>query len=268
MYVEIELELLGYSASAGPARRMFWERFIRARRGGVSDGGDFSVPTDDEIRDFEQRFRIAFPEYLETRLNEEFRRASSKWKLEGKRLEVKLATIEYGSLKPILELTGIENADFRDFVLTLLLVYSPAAFRDAMGTPNLDGLDVSVDIVGKDTDEVGDKPSNRQSGREALGRAWIIANTSLIFPIGLALLVCYYAFSALNHELDASRSQAALMQSERNETVKSLQAQNSKLAELLISHASNAEKALSEILVAVTKSASDRVVGPARSTTP
>jgi hypothetical protein len=120
------------------------------------------------------------------------------------------------------------------------------------------GPSASVDIIGSDLKATETQSNSRPRGREALERAWIISNTSLILPFGLALVVCYYAYSAIIHELEASRAQALSMQAERTEFVKTLQAQNAKLSDLLTTHAGNADKALTEILVTVMESSSDR----------
>jgi hypothetical protein len=119
------------------------------------------------------------------------------------------------------------------------------------------------------SEDTGPHPAVAARTSDALNRAWLIANTSLVVPVLLALVICYYTFSALNHELEATRAQTALVQAERAEITKGLLAQNAKLSELVAAHPANNDnfKAFTDILLAVVKSSSERTAPPSRSAT-
>ncbi|MCA6104736.1 hypothetical protein [Bradyrhizobium australafricanum] len=267
MFIEIALDILTYSEDSYPERKAFWHRFLIASRDQPFPD-DVPAPTRPQIEAFEQRFRVGFPAALQRLINDEVQRAYSRWRVpRSADIELRIASLEYGSLKPILDITGIDSVELRDFVLSLLTIYAPLAFREALGEPDVIQVVTPAKVVGEDLKVTDTQPTGRSKGRQALDLAWGIANTSLLVPVGLALTICYYAFSAVNHELDALRIQAASLQSERTEILKTLQAQNTKLSDLLLTHASNADKVLSEILVAAAKSASDRSTTPVKPST-
>jgi hypothetical protein len=251
MFVELTLELRTFE-DFGDSRSGFWLHFNEIERSGADDRKPSLQPGEAE-----EQFRSSFPFILQNLLNEEIQRAQSSRR--ARTIGVRLISIEYGSLKPILEVTGIDSVALRDFVLSLLTAYSPLAFRRSMDARNV-GLSASVRFLGDGLRTEEGEANRSTSAFSALGQAWMISNTSLIVPVGLALAVCYFGYSALNHELDASRAQAGLVQTERTEIVKALQAQNAKLSELVAAHPANNDnyRALTEILLALAKTSPDR----------
>ena len=248
MFVEVRLDMESRRKRIPDQRSNFWRDFHDATSEYPRD------IEDTEIDQMEQRFRALFPDILQNGINREVQRA---WRNQDGRtgkpapeIEVRLLSIEYGSLKAILDLTGISNNDLRDFVLSVLTVYSPIAFRVAMDS-NV-SMHASARVVGGDlrfTESVGSR------GIDALGRAWVISNTSLLVPVGLALLICYVAFSATMHELEAVRLQNASAQAERAEVLKGLVAQNTKASDLMIAHANGSDlRALADVLIALSNS--------------
>jgi hypothetical protein len=271
MYVEVRFDIESPRLSS-PVRRSdfegkydFWGRVIERVR--VSDRPYESV--EEAADNYEQRFEERFPGLLESLVNQEMRQASRSrtfkfgiFGLPGRKIAIRLVTIEYGSLMAVLDVAGITSSDMREFVLALLTVYSPAAFRQAVSA-NV-SLNAAVQVLGEaQPNENGKSPSNR--GVEALGRAWLISNTSLLVPVGLALLICYYVFSALTHEVETVRSQAASAQAERAEVLKAIVAQNAKISDLMVAHASSADpnvKALTEVLLTLVKSNVEKTGNP------
>ncbi|MHC1945979.1 hypothetical protein IF803_16475 [Bradyrhizobium sp. UFLA06-06] len=267
MFIEIALDILTYSEDSYSERKAFWHRFLIASRDEPFPD-DVPAPGGSQIGVLEQRFRLGFPAALQRHINDEVQRAYSRGRvLRTVDIELRLVSLEYGSLKPILDITGIDSAELRDFVLSLLTIYAPLAFREALGGPEVIQVVIPAKVVGEDLKVTATQPTGRSKGRQALDLAWVIANTSLLVPVGLALVICYYAFSAVNHELESLRAQTASLQAERTEILKTLQIQNTKLSDLLLTHAGNANKALSEILIAAAKSASDRSAAPVKPST-
>lgn len=259
MFVEVKFDIVfGGSWRSTEQKVDFWNSFQAAERGvsRPTREHEFSSEEIGRAEQYEQSFRMAFPGALEGHINDELQRAWEKF--DGKsapKLKLRLVTIEYGSLKAILDIAGIDNSDVRDFVLSVLTIYSPIAFRTALSssvTPR-----ASARIVGEDLrlgESTGGAPAR---GMEALSRAWVISNTSLLVPVGLALLICYFAFSALTHGLESVKAQNVSVQSERTEILKALVAQNAKASELLAAHANNSDpnfRALSDVLITLLKS--------------
>jgi hypothetical protein len=228
----------------------FWRRFAAADRGLLEE-----VPEEDTVRledskakanAYELLFRKSFPQILEALVNEEIRRT---WDRVGGRkkkipeINMRLITVEYSSIKAILDVVGLDNNDIRDFVLTTMEIYSPLAFRQALNTV----ITVSASVKAVGNAWTANWPSNESAppvaerGIEALGRAWIISNTSLLVPVGLALLICYFVFSALTHQLQAVRSETAAVQAERTELIKALVAQNAKISDWLIGYSKSSD---------------------------
>src|SRR5262249_41241351 len=117
-------------------------------------------------------------------------------------------------------------------------------------------LSSSVKTVGEAWQPGKSAAGVSERGMEALSRAWMISNTSLLVPVGLALLVCYYVFSALTHELTNVRSETAKVQAERTKVINALVDQNAKISNWLIGHANSTDsnsKALNELLLILSK---------------
>jgi hypothetical protein len=248
MFIGVDFNL-ATSTRGRDTKYQFWHRLFAAKRGIVVRDEDRSEgdPEEQSLADeLEQKFVSQFPVLLQKRVNEEVTRTfTSHPKLpRAPTIAVRLVTFDYASLDTVLDLTGIDNAALRDFVISVLTIYSPPIFREVVDAPNVYvRADVNVisddlDIPG-DTREVSSGLAAPTRTSDALDRTWLIANTSLVVPVLLALAICYYFFVALNHELEATRAQAALAQSERAEVIKALQAQNAKLAELVAAHPAN-----------------------------
>lgn len=241
----------------------FWRRAIIA-----SGTRHLSADDPSTVNEMDRKFVREFPGALERTINTVIRDAYTATNRNPiPQVSIKFVSHSYGSLKTILDVAGIDSSSLADLVLFCLSSYSPNAFYDAMQlyTP----LSVGVDVLDSVKPETASAPtaSSIAAARtnEALNRAWLISNTSLVVPVILALGVCYYFLTALNHEIEASRTQATLAQAERSEIVKALQTQNAKLAELVAAHPANNDnfKAFTEILLAVAK-LSDRPASPSR----
>jgi len=259
MFVEIALELKGAATSQSEPREKFWQQ-LRPFLPDVHTGAAYSASS------MELLVKQKFPERLEAHIRQEVQSAYERINKPAPLIAMRLVGIHYGSIKPILEMTGIDGSALRDFVLSMLTIYSPIAFAEVFNAPPI-AMSADVRLIQDElrletstTSRADIVSHSAAAGREALSRAWIIGNTSLVVPVLLAMAICYFVFTALNHELEATRSQAALAQAERVELIKALQAQNAKLAELVAAHPANNDnfKAFTDILLAVTKTASDR----------
>jgi hypothetical protein len=279
MLIDIKLDMRIYQTKANESKYDFWRRFQAAKEGlSQIKAGEATFDTEEIQRadELDAQFVSQFPIRLQERVNDELRRSfAAHPKLPAPAIGIRLVRTNYHSLHALLELTGIDNASLREFVLSVLTIYTPSVFQEVMNAPNI-GAQAVVTLAADDLGilaaaNLASTGSGVAASRtsDVLNRTWLIANTSLVVPVVLALGICYYAFSALNHELDAARAQAALAQTEQAEIMKVLQAQNAKLSDLVAAHPANNDnfKAFTEILLAVVKSSSDRPAPSVRPTT-
>lgn len=279
MLVELRLEVPVYPYGGETnLKYAFWRRLSLAKQRTYSvkesDLRELSSEQKQEADRLEREFGERFPYLLERRINTEVGRtfAAHPRRRRAPTIAVTLISIEYHSLHTLLELSGIDNAALRDFVISVLNIYSPPIFREIVDAQPDVRINANATVVADDLEIVGNSNSARAGAEvaskatEALDRAWWISNTSLVVPVLLALAIFYYAFNALLHEMEAARTQAALAQTERAGLINALQAQNAKLAELVAAHPANNDnfRAFADILLAVVKSSSDRTAPPAQ----
>ncbi|GEL43242.1 hypothetical protein MEX01_38330 [Methylorubrum extorquens] len=157
-------------------RNDFWSRFEAVQRN-PERHPDGSEPIPEKmVAEYERQFRFNFPPALARYLNDELGRAvkhskrSVKDVIGSPELEVRLLTLEYGSITAVMDIVGISNADLRDFVLATLNVYAPAAFRDVMNSQVT--LTASSTVIGRDLDPTVGSSAEQASpskGLAALG---------------------------------------------------------------------------------------------------
>jgi|tagenome__1003787_1003787.scaffolds.fasta_scaffold20688332_2 hypothetical protein len=258
MYVEVELSFLANPNSVS-GRTAFWTSFEAKRTGGVVSS-DLSLSV---IDNHERQFKQKFPRTLERLVNDEIesalgsRTASESTETTDKvgttekaaspKIKMRLVTVQYGCIKPTLDIVGVSNADLRDFILMSLSIYAPQAFNRSMGT-NLD-MQASTTLLGDMPEIRSPTPSSTLSDRssEVVSRAWMIANGSLVVPVLLALAVFYFAFKE-------SSLQATDLKTERTEIVKALAEQNKAISVSTVEQAKQASanaKALQDALIKI-----------------
>jgi hypothetical protein len=194
MFVQLELDVvLGGWQKHIEQRVDFWQRFQAADQNRpYSTEGEIGDTAKQQAEEYEHRFRMFFPNKLQDHVNEELRRAWKQSKTAGPpKVDIRLASVEYGSLKALLDVTGIDSSEVRDFVLSLLMIYSPIAFREALATEVT--TRASAWVVGEDLRIPENARASSRSGMQALGNAWLIANTSLLVPVA----TCHCRVSAL-----------------------------------------------------------------------
>jgi hypothetical protein len=261
MFVSVELYLRS-EQQLGLGRSGFWRTFKAARdefaHSRARDDERRELPTLSlsEIEEYEEKFRSNFPGKLEENVNLFLPTVAARtWRRRVAPIRVKLVSIQYGSIKPILDIVGIENSDIQNFVLTALSVYAPTAFNEALGSH----VDIEVGVP-----EVLDEAQSATTRtNDVATRAWAITNFTLVVPVVLSLLVVYYAYSGLLHELEGLRSQATEIRLERSDIVKALVEQNRALSASNSDQAKQAlanAKVMQEALVAILK---DRGFGSA-----
>jgi hypothetical protein len=155
--------------------------------------------------------------------------------------------INYGSLSLGLDVVGAKglieffNNNFALFQ-TVLSQYAPIAFAVAAtgyDTAYIEGLTCTVNaprqvseaFSGPDSragsaDSIDDKVAVPMRG-QALNWAWIVSNTSLIFPVILALFVIYMALQSLTNERAEMSKEMLQLQERQNEVIRFLTPQTS-----------------------------------------
>jgi len=200
---------------------------------------------------YEGQFKLGFPVILERLINEEIEQTLSFRGTDEiaalRKIKIRLVAIQYSTIKPVLDILGIENADLRDFVLMSLSIYAPQAFNQAMST-NFD-MFASATVLG-DIPAIGSAtPNPTLSARtsDVVSRTWMIANGTLVVPVLLSLAVLYFAFKE-------SSSQATDLKVERTEIVKALAEQNKAISASLAEQAKQASansKSIQDALIKI-----------------
>jgi hypothetical protein len=254
MFAAVALQFTGWSTVGNKVEfwRDFESRHLQTDKDRL-DGFDIS-----RANEYEALFRERFPGALERQVNDEIRRVWSD-RPEARRTQVpkiriRLLTVEYGSIKSVFDIIGVDNSDLRDFIVLALQIYSPLAFRTALDTAVT--VMPSVEILGDDPPirATANVPARRAI--ESINQAWIISNTSLLIPVGLAIFICYYVFTSLAHELESVRSEAAAVRAERTDIVKALVDQNTKISASIVEHAkssASSSHATEELLLNLVK---------------
>jgi hypothetical protein len=260
MFVSVELYLKA-ERQLGLGRTGFWRTFkaLRGdffdRRGRDGDGrdgerGELPPISPEEIADYEEQFKFRFAEALERQVNVFLPSVAARTR-RSKRIEpirIKLVAVQYGSIKPILDIIGVENSDIQNFVLTALSVYAPLAFNEA--------LHAQVDIEAGVPEILGAPKPVISPTSDVAARAWTIANLTLVVPVALSLIVIYYAYSGLLHELEGLRAQATELRLERSDIIKAIVEQNRVLSMSNADQAKQAltnEKAMQEAIITIIK---------------
>jgi hypothetical protein len=237
MFVEVELNFQTSYYFGG--RAPFWRTFEEKRLGGGERRESDLDPS--LIDNYEGQFKLRFPRILEQLVNSEIERALGSRTADHEaekaavppKIKIRLVAVQYASIKPILDILGIENADLRDFVLMSLSIYVPQAFNQAMNT-NLDMV-ASATLLGDVPTIRSGTPSPTLSARtnDVVSRTWMIANGTLVVPVLLSLAVFYFAFKE-------SSSQATDLKAERTEIVKALTEQNKAISASIVEQAKEA----------------------------
>jgi len=256
MLIDIKLDFPGTRSLTG-RRRDFWRIFQELKTRDFAGVGERIVLSEGEADEYERRFAMAFPAELQRLVNTqlEYRRERRRLSTDRpQRIELQLRTVEYNSIHAIMELIGIENAEMHEFVLTLLGVYAPAAFREAL---DIDvSMDASVSVIEKPAAAGSSIAPVAGRSKQFLNQAWFIANTSLVLPFALALAVCYFAFMAMMGEAERLKSQGTALAAQNADLLKAVVDQNVKISALLVEQANKSEataKALQELLVGIVK---------------
>jgi hypothetical protein len=129
----------------------------------------------------------------------------------------------------------------------LLSVYAPISFNEAMEAQV--PIQAEISTVYDDAP----KPNNvYTSPPGAPNKGWIISNTTLLLPAALAAGVCYFAFMAMTHEVDALHERYTVVNAANDDMLKHAIEQNARLAEALEKQTEAAfasEKALQDQLI-------------------
>ncbi|UPJ53144.1 hypothetical protein IVB30_18605 [Bradyrhizobium sp. 200] len=169
---------------------------------------------------------------------------------------VRVRRIGYGSIEFFLEIFGLTGDAGRQFLLAALAQYAPLAFNETMGTNLQFAAEIALSETGGNMPEA-DAGTAKKTFLEKLGAQWLVANTSLLVPVGLALYVCYVAYTSLMHELDGLRTESKELRTERDGIVKALVEQNKNISLALIDHAKSSvanTKAIQDLVVELAKS--------------
>ncbi|SFK31167.1 hypothetical protein [Bradyrhizobium sp. Gha] len=264
MYVSVDINFTSSYWGGRDDKVDFWSNFESKRLGRDDFDGEHHEGDPRLADKYERTFRAAFPKILENLVNEEIAKAfGSRTEDQDQRsrivlptIRLRLVTIEYSSIKPILDVIGMENSDLRDFVLLSLNIYAPQAFNMAMNS-NV-GLRASASALG-DVPPVPVEPKSPSSlsnrSNDLASRAWMIANASLVVPVLLALLVLYFAFKDVS-------SEATDLKTERAKIVEAVTDQNKAISNAIVDlskQAATNSKALQDALIAIFQ---DKTNGP------
>jgi hypothetical protein len=282
MFISIKLDFVSGWQSINDDRLSFWnyvsERApdlnlgdlpARASRPLGEDGEEPLHFQQQRAAKLEDKFKAIFPLRLASLINAELeRRTSTKQEAEratnqeserAPAVNVRLVQIEHGSLKALMELTGVSASELRDFVIFLAGTFAPQAFREAIDTRAEPIVSGSATFVSESMEKAsGNRPSWSMvlTGKEALERAWVLSNISLLVPVALALSVCYVAFSAWETEMKRLHTLADEAKAERLALLKLLTDQHTKTSELLIARANAIDpgaSALTELVLQLAK---------------
>lgn len=267
MYVSVEIE---FPSRVGPDDRIkFWQAFELEDHRPLTP--DTAMPA--KAINYENQFKAAFPGNLQNLVNEGMRDAwearkpstaptaqqSTETTANAPKIGIRLVAVEYGSIKPILDIIGIENSDIRDFVLMTLSIYAPPAFNLALSS--------NVHTVAR-ASVLGNVPAGSAGttlvgqASDAASRMWMIANGTLILPVVLALLVVYFWQAALLQERNELSKRAETLTAERKNVVDALTSQNQGLSSSNLDLAKKARedgKGMQDALISILK---DKVVAP------
>ena len=258
MFVAVTLSM-NDGPRVGGNKYTFWDNFdsrhrelLERRERGRESRAGYSPDQ------YEIIFMSSFPILFVNRINIELDNAKNIYK--QRPVAMRMISVEYGSIKAIFDVVGVDNREVGEFVIALMSIYAPTCFKEALGTDVQVSSDVSVIL--QDIRPSGDPPTTNAvaSVSNATGRtlkdAWIIANTSLIVPVGIALVICFYFLNALSRELGFAHWEADRAQGERLEIMKALTSQNEKLSTLIIEHANSAvvsTKTMEDFLLTTAK---------------
>lgn len=157
------------------------------------------------------------------------------WTLRSRPLKIRLAGIRYGSIELILDILGIDKDALKQLVVDALVFYSPDAFNSAIGG------DTPLIAHAYATSEVIETGAARATGRLPL------MLTSLLVPLTLALLVCYFAFNAITEEQRGLREERQALRTDQSRNLQTLAEQNAKLSSSLVEGAKSAAVAAKEL---------------------
>jgi hypothetical protein len=106
------VELWFPTGQAGFDRASFWTTF-EMHRLGKANPSDVPLST---IDSYEEQFRSRFPIYLQQHLNGEMNRVveSSRGTIPPWAPNLRLVAIQYGSIRAILDIMGVESSNLRD----------------------------------------------------------------------------------------------------------------------------------------------------------
>lgn len=259
MIVMIEMYFVGLSYGG---RQGFWSTFeSRSRRGDTSTEPTPSLREipEERIEQYERQFRSNYTEALQRLINRGLADAWAAREVQGSAsreaqgrsfqpgIKIRLVALQYGSIKPYVDLIGIDNSEIRDFVLMALSIYSPLAFNEALGS-NVE-LSTSVDVVGDVPAKTSPAKKFTDRTGDSLNRMWLIANGTLVLPVVLALVVVYYIHvGLLQKEAELSATERSLVQA--------LVDQNKAVSAALVDEAKQATangKAMQDAVIGVLK---------------
>ncbi len=256
MLIDVKLDFPNTRSLTG-RRRDFWRIFQELKTRDFAGIGESIVLSQEEADGYERRFAMGFPVELQRLVNTqlEYRRdRRDSFSDQPRRIELQLRTVEYNSIHAIMELIGVDNAELHEFVLTLLAIYAPVAFREAL---DIDvSMNASVSVIEKPVTTGSTTAAAAGRSKQFLNQAWFIANTSLVLPVALALGVCYFAFLAMTQETERLKSQSNVLGTQNADLLKAVVDQNVKLSALLVEQSNKSEttaKALQELLVGMVK---------------
>jgi predicted trehalose synthase len=191
MLVSLELYIRS-DRRFGFGRTGFWKTFEAARRG-FRERDDRELPelTLEQMEEHEEAIRSRFPQELERYVNFFLPNVAVRTPdTVIAPIRIKCVAIQYGSIKPILDVVGVESADIRNFVLMALSVYAPTAFNEALHS--------QVDVEASEPNVLGEQRPVATSTSESINpthqsiasrasdvatRAWTITNLTLVVPV-------------------------------------------------------------------------------------
>jgi hypothetical protein len=252
MLVTIKIDIRPFASGPVPSaptsgKEAFWSNFDEAdRQLKLRPDRPGPPPSPRTATELEESFKSNFPRELEARLREPIesarrerpkRRRLLPWRRAKipPRFEIKLVSLEYGSIRALFEFWGLTNEDVRNVLLAALQFYIPPAFRAALGTEVPIEPTVYADLAG------GTAPTQQTGSSRAAEIvqpvATFLANLFLIVPVALALGICYYAFDGLLKQFEGLRNETEKFRTEREDIVKALIDQNKNIAATIIDNA-------------------------------
>jgi hypothetical protein len=153
----------------------------------------------------------------------------------AKKLEVRFVTIEYGSAEPILSILGVDSGIIQQTLVAALVRYSPMAFNES--TDSSVAMTADVDLISLPAE------SARERGIKPLA----LLSSSLLVPVLLALVVLYFAFSALTEAQKQAHQENENAKDRALKLVEAQMEQNTRLSGSLAQTASSAMTLLKEL---------------------